>query len=67
MRFYNAEAFTARVSDVAVIEAETPQDYYFAIERLRDTALIARGYFSVVEIIAAYENGFRQFGTAQHG
>lgn len=61
LRFYDAECFDAGVSDVAVIEADTLEAYYFAMERLRDTVLIARPYFRVVRIIPAYENGFRTF------
>lgn len=61
LRHFDAEAFCGRFSDVAVIEAETPEAYYFAIERLRDTPLIAEEYFRVAEIIPAYENGFRAF------
>ncbi|KIC22280.1 MULTISPECIES: darcynin family protein [unclassified Leisingera] len=61
LRHFDAEAFHADCSDVAMIEAETPEAYYFAIEQLRDTALIAEGYFTVTGIIPAYENGFRSF------
>ncbi|WP_425101037.1 darcynin family protein [Tropicibacter sp. S64] len=63
-RFYDAEAFSARVSDVMVITADTARDYYFVIERLRDTALIAHRYFQIVEIVPAFENGFREFEAA---
>lgn len=63
-RFLDAEAFSARVSDVMVITADTPQQYYFAIERLRDTPLIVNRYFQIVEIIPAYENGFHAFEAA---
>lgn len=65
VRFFDAEAFNARVSDVMVIKAETPQEYYFAMERLRDTPLVANSYWQIVEIIPAYENGFREFEDAQ--
>lgn len=64
-KFYDAEAFSARVSDIMVVTADTPRDYYFAMERLRDTALIVNRYFQVVEIIPAYKNGFREFENAQ--
>lgn len=64
-RFYDAEAFSARVSDIMVITADTPHDYYFAIERLRDTPLVADRYFQIVEIIPAYEDGFREFENAK--
>lgn len=63
-RYFDAEAFHARISDVAMIEADSPQDYYFAIERLRDSDLIARGYFRMVDIVPAYEDGFRAYEAA---
>lgn len=64
-RFYDAEAFSARVSDVMVITADTPQAYYFTIERLRDTPMIADRYYQIVEIVPCYENGFQEFENAQ--
>lgn len=64
LRLFDAEAFHAGYSDVAMIEAETPEAYYFAIEQLRDTALITEGYFKVAGIIPAYENGFRTYEAA---
>jgi len=63
-RFFDAEAFNARISDVAMIETADPQAYYFAIERLRDSPLIADGYFEVVEIVPAYEDGHRVYEEA---
>lgn len=64
LRHFDAEAFCARCSDVAVIEAESPESYYFAMEHLRDSPLIAGGYFEVTEIIPAYEDGFRAYEAA---
>lgn len=64
-RFYDAEAFNAHVSDIMVITAETATAYYFAIERLRDTALVANSYWQIVDIIPAYEDGYRAFSNAQ--
>ena len=64
LRFFDAESFDAEVSDVAMIEAETPEAHYFAMERLRDTPLLSRPYFRVVRIIPAYEEGYRQFEAA---
>ncbi len=60
-RFFDAEAFNARYSDVLMVEAETMQDAYFVVERLRDTSLIYEGYFEVREIIPAFENGHVRF------
>ena len=64
-RFFDAEAFSARVSDVASIETESPEAYYFAMERLRDTAFFAKPYFELVEVIPAYENGYQAFENAR--
>lgn len=64
LRFFDAEAFHGRISDVAMLTATDPRAYYFAIERLRDTPLFATPYFDLVDIIPAYENGFREFENA---
>lgn len=61
IRFFDAEAFNAHYSDVAVLEGATAEAIYFAMERLRDTELITQGYFLVREIIPAFENGHRVF------
>lgn len=65
LRYFDAEAFSGRVSDVAMIQATTPEAYYFAIERLRDTPLFTVPYFRIVEIIPAYEDGFQAFEAAE--
>jgi len=65
LRHFDAEAFHARISDIAVISADSAQQAYFAMERLRDTPLIAEGYFQVVDIVPAYEDGFRHFEEAE--
>ena len=57
-RYFDAEAFSSHISDVAMIEAETPREYYFVIERLRDSQLFAVPYFELVDIIPTFENGF---------
>lgn len=64
LRYFDAEAFSARCSDVAMIETDDPKDYYFAMESLRDSPLIAKGYFEVVDIIPAFEDGFRAYEAA---
>ncbi len=61
MRFFDAEAFSGACSDVAMFEADDPGQWYFAFERLRDSALFATPYFEVINIIPAYEDGHRQF------
>ncbi len=59
LRHFDAEAFHARISDIAIIETEDPRAFYFAIDSLRDSALTTDGYFELIEIIPSYEEGFR--------
>ncbi|UZD92412.1 darcynin family protein [Cognatishimia activa] len=65
MRFYDAEAFAGRCSDIAVFEASDLQAYYFVMERLRSSALIAKAYFEVIDIFPALENGHQAFQKAK--
>ena len=64
LRFFDAEAFHATISDVAMLSADSPEQYYFAIERLRDTPLFTKPYFTLVNIIPTFENGFEAFENA---
>lgn len=61
LRHFDAEAFSGRCTDVAMLETDDLKAYYFAIERLRDTPLFTTPYFEVVDIIPAMEDGFRAF------
>ena len=60
LRDFDAEAFSGRVSDVAMIQATTPEAHCFAIERLRDPPFFTVPCFRIVEIIPAYEDGSRR-------
>lgn len=64
LRMFDAEAFTTKCTDVAMFQAEDMQTFYFAIERLRDSELITRPYFEMVEIIPTIEDGFKAFEKA---
>jgi hypothetical protein len=59
MRYYDAEAFSGRCSDIAVFETEDLRDYGDLVEDLRDTAFFAAPYYAVVDIIPGVENGYR--------
>ena len=65
LRFYDAEAFAAPCSDLAVFETTDLQAYYFVMERLRSTPLISAPYFEILSILPALENGFRRFQQAE--
>jgi hypothetical protein len=57
-RFFDAEAFTGRCSDVAMIETDDLRQYRFLIDALRDEAFFGLPYFEVLEIIPAVEDGY---------
>jgi hypothetical protein len=57
LRFFDAEGFNARVSDLALWETEDLGAYQSVVEALRETAFWDR-YFGVQEIIPALENAY---------
>lgn len=64
LRMFDAEAFTTKCTDVAMFEAEDMESFYFAIERLRDSELITKPYFEMVDIIPSIEDGYKAFEKA---
>ncbi len=64
LRYYDAEAFTARITDIAVWETSNLQQYYFLIDALRDTKFWGH-FFEVMEIFPAIENGYVEYNEAQ--
>lgn len=60
-RFFDAEAFHARLSDFAVLETEDLAAYYFLIEELRDSPLISQGYLTFGEVFLGVEDGFQEY------
>lgn len=61
VRLFDAEAFATRCTDVAMFQTKQIEQYYYVMERLRDSVLITHPYFETVDIIPTIENGFRQF------
>ena len=59
MRFYDAEAFTARCSDIAVFTIADLDAFYLLVEDLRDSQLFTVPYFRLDELILAVEDGHR--------
>jgi Darcynin, domain of unknown function len=57
LRFYDAEAFSGRVSDIAVWETADIQGYQSLVEALRETAFWGT-YFDVIEIVPTIENAY---------
>lgn len=52
LRYYDVEALTACLSDVAVWETSNLQKYHFLIDALRD-AKFGRHFFEVIDIMPA--------------
>lgn len=65
LRFYDAEAFSGRATDVAVFETANLRAYYFLIDALRDTPFLGLPYFEVLDIIPAIEDGYREYDAAE--
>ena len=57
LRFFDVEAFNARVSDVLMWEVSDLKQYESLVEHLRET-LFWDTYFSVVEILPAVEDAY---------
>lgn len=58
LRYFDAEYFSTRCSDIALWETRDVEQYAFLIDALRDTAFFGLPYFEMVEIIPSFENGY---------
>jgi hypothetical protein len=61
LRFFDAEAFTGRCTDVLVWTAADLKSWSFLMDALRDTAFFAAPYYEVVDIIPALENAYADY------
>lgn len=61
IRFYSAAAFTTQFTNFLLIEADDLKHYYFLIEELRDSPLLAQGLATITDIFTGIEDGFPQF------
>jgi hypothetical protein len=59
MRFFDAEAFSGRCSDVAMFTTDDLSDYYVFVEELRDGPLFTVPYFKVEDVILTIEDGHK--------
>lgn len=63
LRYYDAEAFTARVSDIAVWDVASLDAWQAFAEKLRETPFWDT-YFQVLDILPAIENAYaRHYGV----
>ncbi len=65
LRFYDAEAFSGRCTDVAMWETDDLRQYQFLVDALRDTRFFALPYFTVVDIVPAVEDGYVEYDRAE--
>jgi hypothetical protein len=59
VRWFDAEAFSAGVSDVLMIEADDLFQYYRIWERVRDTELFTVPYLTIHKTVVGIEQGHR--------
>jgi len=61
LRWFDAEAFSADPTDIAVVTTTALQDWYDLYEELRDSPLWTVPYFTTERIVLALEQGFEGF------
>lgn len=60
-RFYDSEAFDARFSDFIILTTSDLKYYFFLIEELRDSAILADGHVAFDDVVLGIENGHAYF------
>ncbi|MGH3428760.1 MAG: darcynin family protein [Terriglobales bacterium] len=58
LRWYDAEAYSANPSDLAVVTTSDLTDWQHLFDRLRDTSLWSVPYFTLDRLTVAVEDGF---------
>jgi hypothetical protein len=61
LAWFDADAFSASPTDVAVITTTDLQDWYDLFEALRDTPLFSVPYYSAEQIVVTRGGGFRDY------
>jgi Darcynin, domain of unknown function len=61
LRYFDAEAFNARCTDVLMWETTDPAQYNFMVDALRDTPMYSVPYFEIVDIIGAVEDSYAAY------
>jgi len=59
VRLYDAEAFSAKCTDIAVCETEILEDYNLLVEDLRNSEMFSVPYFEVVDVFPTIEDDFK--------
>ncbi|NDY91826.1 darcynin family protein [Ideonella livida] len=61
VRFFDAEAFSARCSDFMIFETADLKSYYFLIESLRESPVFRDGLVTFQDVLIGIEDGFRTY------
>ncbi|MBT9384012.1 hypothetical protein KM176_09100 [Pseudooceanicola sp. CBS1P-1] len=64
VRFFDAEAFSARCSDVMMVEGMTPEAFHRAIEHLRDGPVFTTPWFRLEDVVVTLENGHQMMRSS---
>jgi len=64
VRWFDAEAFTARCSDILMLENLDARTASHLMEGLRDTPFFSVPWFELVDVFPALEDGFRDYESA---
>jgi hypothetical protein len=63
-RSYDADAFQTHTSDFMIIETEDLDAYYFMIEELRDSKMLAKGYARIDNFMIGINNEYKLAAVA---
>jgi hypothetical protein len=61
VRFFDAEAFSARHSDFMILETDDMKHYYYLIESLRESQIFKDGLVEFKDVLLGIEDGFRSY------
>ena len=60
-RFFDAECFHVAFTDFMLLTTQDLKAYYFLIEEIRDSALVAEGFIEFTDISIGIEDGYKSF------
>lgn len=58
-RSFDADAFSVICSDFMFLETDDIKSFYYLVEELRDSQLLARGYASISQILVGVDNSYK--------
>lgn len=61
LRHFDCEAYSAYCSDVLMLGVEDARQLHHFIEGLRDSRIHTHPYFEVVQVLPAWEEGYRAY------